>query len=243
RTIANSIVLSEATAIDKLVARFITDAPEGSVKESLYSVFLRGVVHALGQRRTGSEQHLFVKFACCSFAQIARITRIWPRVPWVFLYRDPVETIVSNVSSVPPWLVDDDRRVLASITGTSPAEVAAMPLEELCARTIGSFYSIADRVANGNSMLVNYNQLSVPVISNVLRFFNVSPSADEISAIGRGSRAYSKEVSGTRAFVADSAAKHELASDLIREMAKRWSTEPYRQLEEKRLTRENDDFK
>ena len=66
----NSIVLSEANAIDKLVARFITDAPEGTVKESLYSVFLRGVVHALGQRRTGNEQHLFMKFACCSFAQI-----------------------------------------------------------------------------------------------------------------------------------------------------------------------------
>src|SRR5688572_23664018 len=126
RAITNSIVLSEANAIDKLIARFITDAPDGSVKESMYSVFLRSVVHALGQRRNGSEQHLFVKFACCSFAQIERVKRIWPRVPWVFLYRDPVETIVSNVSSVPPWLVDNDRRVLASITGASAAEVAEM---------------------------------------------------------------------------------------------------------------------
>ena len=79
RAITNSIVLSEANAIDKLIARFITDAPDGSVKESIYSVLLRGVVHALGQRRTGSEQHLFVKFACCSFAQIERVKRIWPR--------------------------------------------------------------------------------------------------------------------------------------------------------------------
>jgi hypothetical protein len=238
RSLTNSIVLSEANAIDKIVARFITDAPEGTVKESLYSVFLRGVVHALGQHRTGSEQHLFVKFACCSFAQIARITRIWPRVPWVFLYRDPVETIVSNLSNVPPWLVDNDRRVLASITGASPAEVAEMRLEELCARTIGSFFSIAHRVAGANSMLVNYNQLSVPVISSVSRFFKVSPSADELSAIEHGSGVYSKEASGTRAFVADSAAKREQASDLIREMAERWAMEPYRLLEEKRMNRE-----
>ncbi|HJU92143.1 MAG TPA: hypothetical protein VJ656_04325 [Pyrinomonadaceae bacterium] len=235
RAIANSIVLSEANAIDKLVARFFTDAPEGTVKESIYSVFLRGVVHALGQRRTGSEQHLFVKFSCCSFAQIARVTRIWPHVPWVFLYRDPVETIVSNLSSVPPWLVDNDRRVLASITGASPAEVAEMRLEELCARTIGSFFSIAHHVADANSMLVNYNQLSVPVISSVLRFFKVSLSADEMAAIDRGSRVYSKEVSSTRTFVDDSVAKRELASDLIREMAERWAMEPYRQLEEKRM--------
>ena len=50
RVINNSIVLSEANAIDKLIARFITDP--GDVKTSLYSVFLRGVVHALAQRRT-----------------------------------------------------------------------------------------------------------------------------------------------------------------------------------------------
>lgn len=234
KAVTNSIVISEANAIDKLVARFITDAPQGSVKESVYSVFLRGVVHALGQRRTGSEQHLFVKFACCSFAQIERIKRIWPRVPWIFLYRDPVETIVSNLTSVPPWLVDDDRRVLASITGASAAEVAEMRLEELCAKTIGSFFSIANRVADDNNMLINYNQLSVPVISSVLRFFKVSLSADEVSAIERATRVYSKET-GTRTFVCDSDAKHQLASDLTREMAERWAGEPYRLLEQKRL--------
>src|SRR5215217_5413249 len=131
RAITNSIVLSEANAIDKLVARFITDATD-KVKESLYSVFLRGVVHALAQRRTGNEQDLFIKFSCCSFAQIERIIRIWPHVPWIFLYRDPIETIVSNVTDVPPWLMDSDCRVLASITDVSPGTVAEMSLEELC---------------------------------------------------------------------------------------------------------------
>src|ERR1044072_8114823 len=74
RAISGSVVLSQAHPIDKLIARFITDSD--GIKESLYSVFLRGVVRALGQRRNGNEQHLFVKFACCSFAQIERIRRI-----------------------------------------------------------------------------------------------------------------------------------------------------------------------
>ena len=234
RAITNSIVLSEANAIDKLVARFITDAGD-KVKESLYSVFLRGVVHAMGQRRTGNEQHLFIKFSCCSFAQIERIRRIWPHVPWIFLYRDPIETIVSNVADVPPWLMDNDRRVLASITGASPTQVAEMRLEELCARTIGSFYSLAHRVTNDEGLLVNYNQLTLSVIFSVLQFFKVSPSAEERETVERASRVYSKEVSGTRAFVADAEAKQKLASDLIREMAERWAIEPYRLLEKKRL--------
>jgi len=233
RAISNSIVLSEANAIDKLIARFFTDAD--GIKESLYSVFLRGVVHALGQRRSGSEHHLIIKFACTSFAQIERIARIWPRVPWLFLYRDPIETIVSNVNNPPSWLLDDDWRVLASITGVSPNEVAAMSLEERCARSIGSFYSRAVALANDKSMLLNYNQLSVPVISSVLEFFNVSPSTQELEAIKRTSGIYSKEVSRTRPFEADAEAKQKLASDLIREMAARWSNEPYQQLEQKRL--------
>jgi len=236
RAIAGSIVLSEANAIDKLVARFITDTTE-NMKESLYSVFLRGVVHALAQRRTGSEKHLFIKFACCSFTQIERIKRIWPRVPWIFLYRDPIETIVSNLADVPPWLKDSDGRVLASITGASPEEVAEMPLEELCARAIGSFYSVALQVANDAGLLLNYNQLSLPVIFRVLQFFHRSPSAEEMETIARGSRIYSKEVSGTRAFIDDADAKQKGASNLVREMAARWASEPYRLLEQKRLER------
>jgi len=229
RAVSNAIVLSEANAIDKLVARFITDA-DNPVKESLYSVFLRGVVHALAQRRTGNEKHLFIKFACCSFAQLERIRRIWPNVPWLFLYRDPVETIVSNMKDVPPWLIDKDRRVLSSITG----ETREMPLEELCAQTIGSLYSTAYNLANGNSMLLNYNQLSVPVIANVLNFFQVSLSNEELETIARTSEVYSKEASGTRAFIADSDTKQRLASDLVREMSERWATKPYRLLEQKR---------
>ena len=228
RAISGSIVLSEANAIDKLIARFVTDT-DNPVKESLYSVFLRGVVHALAQRRTDNARHLFIKFACCSFAQIERIKRIWPDVPWLFLYRDPVETIVSNVRDVPPWLIDNDRRVLSSIIG----DAGEMSLEELCARTIGSLYSTAYNLANGNSMLLNYKQLSVPVIANVLKFFNVNPSIEEMETITRTSKVYSKEASGTRAFVSDTDTKLRLASDLVREMSERWAVEPYRLLEQK----------
>ena len=231
RAVSNSIVLSEANAIDKLIARFITDA-DNPVKESLYSVFLRGVVHALSQRPSTNARHLFIKFACCSFAQLERIKRIWPNVPWLFLYRDPVETIVSNIKDVPPWLVDNDRRVLAAITNTSAEKVAEMSLEELCARTIGSLYSTAYNLADGNSMLLNYKQLSVPVIASVLNFFQVSLSSEELETIARTSETYSKEASGTRAFVADADAKQKLASNLVREMSERWAEEPYRLLEE-----------
>lgn len=235
RVIPDTIVLSEPPVVDKLVARFITDVDGKRTKEALYSVFLRAAIKALGQRRKANERRLFVKFACCSVSQIERITRIWPNVPWVFLYRDPTETIVSNMRNRPAWLEDKDYRVLASIIGSSTHEVSEMIPEELCARSVASFYLTVHRVANDRALLLNYNQLSPLVISDVLKFFGVTPSADDMNAIARLSQTYSKSVSGTRAFVADAEAKQRVASDLIREMADTWASKPYQLLEERRL--------
>ena len=230
RLLTNSIVLSEPSAIDKLVVRFITDAHD-AVKESLYSVFLRAVVNALAQRENGNGHRVVIKFSCCSISELERIRRIWPRVPWVFLYRDPVETIVSNMTSPPAWLLDEDHRVLAHITGTSTVAIAEMSLEERCARSIGSFFSTAHTLANDNSILLNYNQLSSPSISGILNFFKLRPSAEELELIASGTRAYSKEVSATREFVPDTEAKQKLASKLVREVAERWAMQPYYLLE------------
>jgi hypothetical protein len=244
RALDGAIVLSEPPAVDKLIARFITDTDEHRTKEALYSIFLRAVVSALGQKRAGDERHLFVKFACCSVSQIERVRRIWPNVPWVFLYRDPVETIVSNVQNLPAWLQDEDHRVLASIAGTTPDAVAAMTPEELCARSIGSFFATAHdahRVANDRALLLNYNQLlnytqlNLTEIANVLEFFGVRPAAAEMDNIARQTQKYSKSASGERAFVADTEAKQLAASTLVREMAERWANSSYQLLEQRRL--------
>jgi hypothetical protein len=226
RALDEAIVLSEANPIDKLVTRFITDAGD-PVKESLYSVLLRAVVNALAHSDAANEPRVFVKFSCCGVSQLERIRRIWPDVPWLFLYRDPVETIVSNMTTVPAWLIDKDYRILAHITGTTPTAVSEMCLEERCARSIGSFYSTAHSLANGNSMLLNYRQIS---LINILDFFNVSPSAEESEKIASGSRVYSK---GTHKFVPDADVKQNRASSRIRELAQRWAMGPYQLLEKK----------
>lgn len=238
RAIDDAIVLSEPPAVDKLIARFITDVDNDRTKETLYSIFLRGVVAALGQRRRGDEKHLFLKFACCSVSQIERIRRIWPNVPWLFLYRDPVETIVSNIENPPAWLEDHDYRVLASIIGTTANDVDAMTPEDRCARSIGSFFSIAARahsVANDRALLLNYNQISLTEIARVLNFFGVKPAAAEMETIARQTQKYSKSASGERAFVADTEAKQLAATELIRNLAQTWATSSYQLLEHTRL--------
>ena len=98
------------------------------------------------------------------------------------------------------------------------AEEVAEMTSKNCARgpSAALLLDRAHRVANDNSMLLNYNQLSVPVISSVLNFFKVSPSAEELETIARTSEFTQKKLPA-RAFVADADAKQKLASDLVRE--------------------------
>jgi hypothetical protein len=108
-----------------------------------------------------------------------------------------------------------------------------MSLEELCARSIGSFFSTAHALANDNSMLLNYNQLSLSVICNVLRFFGVEPTAAEIDAINNRSRLYSKNPED-QPFVSDTETKRQTASERVRDAAERWANGPYSLLELRR---------
>lgn len=231
RALRDALVVSEAPAIDKLVSRFFTDTDADGTKELFYSVFLRGAVSALGQRRLGNERHYFVKFNPTSTLQFARIRRIWPTVPAVFLFRDPIDVMVSNMRSLPQWMtIKSNPATAAAIIGVSPEEVMLISPEEFCARALGGYYAAVEAIASERTLLLNYDQLTPQALIEVLRFFGVTPSAKETEAIIETCRRYSKDPTRTRGFQPDSASKRADASDLTREMVERWALPSYRRL-------------
>jgi len=234
RSVRGSIVISEANAIDQLVTRLVTDRENSDVKRAIYSALLRSVMTAFGQKLTGREEHLIVKYSCCSTSQMAQLIRIWPDVPWVFVYRDPVETIVSNLKTMPAWLLDEDRRVLAAIVDEPVARIEAMDPTELCARAVGSFYSTATQLAERNCLLLNYQLISSKTLLDVLEFFGITPSEKEANQIAVSAGSYSKDISG-RPFESDTLAKRSQSDSRIREMAAAWAYPQYEALEAKRL--------
>jgi hypothetical protein len=234
RSISGSIVISEANAIDQLVARFITDNEPRDVKRAIYSALLKAVMSAFGQTMTGIERHLIVKFSCSSTSKLEQIARIWPDVPWVFVYRDPVETIVSNLKTMPAWLLDQDRRILSSVIDEPVSTVSEMDAAELCARAIGSFYATAKQLASYDCMLLNYEQLSIKTLLKVLDFFGIEPTAEEVNEIAVAAQFYSKDSTG-RIFESDALRKRSQANDRICEMAAKWSYPQYVELENMRL--------
>src|SRR6185369_5327085 len=93
-SLPRSIVLSEAGPIDS-VLRAGFRAP--SLAEAEHVSWLRGMVSALGQRRAPDDNRLFIKFDSWSIVYLGLIERAFPEVPWLFVYRDPVEVMVSQM--------------------------------------------------------------------------------------------------------------------------------------------------
>jgi hypothetical protein len=231
KVLEDSIVISEAPVLDKLATRFFTDAPDHSPKELLYMLFLRAAVNLLGRPRKGSERRYFVKFACTTTLQLERIRRVWPAVPIVFLYRDPLEIIVSNLKATPEWMQPGPNpATAAAIVGVDQVELYKISAEEFCARAVGRFFGAAVSINSPQIRVLNYSRARTEWLVDALNHFGVVPNTSEADAIEQVSRLYSKDLAGRQAFISDSAAKRASATEEIIEMADRWARASYERL-------------
>jgi hypothetical protein len=228
------LVCSEPYVLDKLIGRLFTDVGEDKRRELIYSVLVRAAVNALGQPPTGAEQSYFIKFSSISVLQFSRIWRIWPDVPALFMYRDPIEVIVSNLNDRPSWMDETgDRRIHSKLAGCDEERSGMMSREEFCARAVGSFYHAA--LTAGDSMrLFNYKDLCLDSLIEIMEFFRLEPSVSERSDIAESLANHAKDVTGRHKFQPDSARKQQSASRLVIEMAERWAFDAYYELERNR---------
>ena len=91
-----TIVISEAGPIDSVLRANFRDP---SLTDDRRAAWLQWMVSALGQPRTGEEKNFFIKFDCWDTMELGLIEQAFPDVPWIFLYRNPVEVMVSQVAA------------------------------------------------------------------------------------------------------------------------------------------------
>ena len=97
-TPAANLVVSEAEPIDAVV-RARQARPD--LSEDEHALWLTWIIGALGQPR-GGERHYFIKLDSWHTLALPLFRRAFPDVPWIFLYRDPVEVIVSQTDHARP---------------------------------------------------------------------------------------------------------------------------------------------
>ncbi len=219
-----NVVLSEASPIDSVLRANLKSA---DVTDEQRCDWLRAMVAALGQPRAGAETRLFVKFDSWHVLELPLIRRAFPDTPWIFLHRDPVEVLVSQMrqrgSQMVPGVLD------AATLGIDLAQALHMAPEEYCAHILGRFCQTALDHHRDGGRLVPYRELPDAVWTDLAGFFATPWSEAEIDAMKAKTRFDAKTPS--MCFSDDRSRKQSEATDLVRRMAATWVEPAYAQLE------------
>jgi hypothetical protein len=228
-----NIVISEAPPIDAIVRAHFKSA---EVTDEQRVTWLRSMLSALSQQRLREEQSFFVKFDAWHILELPLIRRAYPDVPWLFVYRDPVEVMVSQL--------DQRGQILPgilhySLFGNDSHLLAEMGPAEYCARMLAAICQSALLHHQDGGMLINYRQLPEAVWSSMSEFFGTVWTESEIEIMKIATKTNSKNPAAT--FHDDSDAKRNKATEQVREAAGQWLYPVYEKLEAARLEGEQVD--
>jgi hypothetical protein len=227
--LAHNLVLSEAPPLDVVVQ---ARARRPGLSEQQQALWLAAMTSALGEPRRG-EQALFVKLDCWHTRALPLFRRAFPSVPWVFLYRDPVEVLVSQLEV--PGIHTVPELGGAAILGTE-APFEPHRREDYCARILARICEpVLTHAREGGGLLINYRDLPDATWTSILPHFGVPVSASDRAVMAKAAR-YNAKVPGVP-FAPDADDKQESATAAVRVAAHEHLNGLYAQLETLRCER------
>ncbi|HEV2707625.1 MAG TPA: hypothetical protein VGV59_17030 [Pyrinomonadaceae bacterium] len=222
-----NLVISEASPIDTVLR---ANASLPGLTEETRIDWLRALVCALCEKRGEEMKHCFIKLDSWHTLDIKLLRRAFPSVPFVFLYREPVEIIVSHLrrrgAQMIPGVLDPSRLSLDAQT------VVTMPPEEYCARVLGEICRVAlTNYEDDSMMLVNYRQLPDAVCTRLPDWFGVHYTDEERARMSSAAQYDAKNP--LLPFADDTETKRREADERVRLAADRWVRPFYEDLETK----------
>jgi len=198
------------------------------ITEQMRADWLLWIVSALGQRGSDANR-LFIKFDSWGIAELPLIQKVFPNTPWIFLYREPIEVLVSQ--SVQPATWATPGALHPAIVNIPQQEMLRMDQEEYCARALGRLceFALFHMNRSRGGMLVNYAEMPAAIWSSIARHFGLALDDQDVERMKQAARYNAKRTKAP--FENDSSDKREAASDHQRELAARWIEPMYRRLE------------
>ncbi len=172
------LVLSEPSPVDAVLR-----AP---VVRSTRVAWLRRLLSVLG-RPPEREGALFVKFDSWSVLHLDLVAEAFPATPWIFLYRDPLEVLVSllrhsGVHGVPGALPPE-------LFGLAPAELPDLSREEYVARVLERICEAALAHADDpRGLFVDYRRLPGFVLDRLPRHLGLELAEAELQRMSEVAR-------------------------------------------------------
>lgn len=222
-----NVVASEPPPLDSVLQAPL-HLPE--LQREVHLTWIRAMVRALAQPRGGNETAFYLKLDCWHTHSIALLRDAFPQVPWIFLYRDPVEVLASHHQIPAMWTIPsmmDPRALHLQLGDWEPAQhdlYRARALANICAAGCKA-------AKDGSGLLVNYTELPHAMEHRLIQHLQIDPK--DLPPMLERSRKSAKSP-GTH-FTSDTAQKQAEATEATRAAAARYLSPIYTELESVRL--------
>jgi hypothetical protein len=216
------VVLSEPPPLDSLLRAHFHDPAASSQQPA----WIAALMSAYGQRRCGGEQRLMVKLDAWNVFEAPLLRDLYPNTPRIFLYRDPLEIVVSQLRQ--PGMHRVPGLLGPSALDFAGEDIAAMSPLEYTSRTIGRILEQGLELCRAQGGIpVNYNELPDALWDRLAPVFGLgeadTPKLRDIAAFDAKQPAMW--------FSADSQRKRDEASGEVRAAVERWADDSYEGLE------------
>ena len=229
-----NLVISEAGPID-----FVLSGGRAQVTDEQRGQWLRWIIGALGRPRGPATQRYFIKFDSWHILHLPLIRAIYPDVPWVFLYRDPFEVLVSHRNQTGAQMLPGT--VFPPLLALEEKELLRTPLDEYGARVLARLCEAGLTYARDlEGKLLNYSQLPDAVETTLLPLWRVVCGEADLQCLRQASQQDAKNPAisfeGPRRLPASA------SGERLKSLADQWLRPIYDDLEAERLRQSALDF-
>jgi hypothetical protein len=222
-----NIVASEPAPMDG-VLRAALRSP--GLPREVHARRLRAMAAAIGQPRNG-EQAFYLKTDCPHVRQADLLREAFPEAPLIFLYRDPVEVMVSQRRMASVWTVPGIMHPHA--LGMEFSDWNPQQTDVYCARALANFCEAGLRLAQSDPrcLLVNYTELPEAMYGRLLGHFGLRE--EDIPAMREAAQQDAKAPG--LSFESDAGTKQAEATERIRAVVAEYLQPVYERLEAERI--------
>ena len=232
KSVRGSVVISEPSPLAAIADTPLETGrwPNGAQGvEALRDEVITGVISSFTQMPATFH---FIKCSGRVTRLLPVIQQLYPSTPCIFIYRDPLEVVQSNIATPPSWVrFLRDPELAAPIFGWPADEIKGFSREVFFARVYARICDIAIKNPHKNLLLINYKQLSEDLVPKILRHLAITPELVDQQVLHKAFATYSKDANQARAFTNDAQQKQADASEAVREAVAAFAAEPYAQLE------------
>ncbi len=223
--LSTALVISEPGPIDAVLRASSTHPGPGD-GEALD--WLRWIVSALGQRRRDEQTRLVIKLDAWAILQLPLIRAAFPDAACVFVYRNPLEVMVSHLGHRGYHMIPGT--LPSAWFGLSARQARAASAERYFAAVLARLCQAAlDGARGGHLALVEYESLPEAVPETIAPLFGIEVGSLEEAVFAGVAERDAKNPAV--AFVADSVEKQRRATAAARAAVETWVDPVYESLD------------